>query len=624
MSSRCATLAFAALVLGACNSTTGTHALFEQQGSNFYALPFPNDLHRNADGTLDLTNFPTNSLIVDEYRMDAEVLDGFSLNAAEFALFDGPLDPASLPDEAGSTQPGASVYVVNIDPTSPNLGKRTPVIVHFRADGTMTIGPNRLVVRPVPGFTLDEGTVYALIITNRIRAGDGTAVVAQSEFEKLRDDTGATDAYSPLRTYLASSGDEDPKAIISAAVFTTQHATFVAPGIRRAVYATTMPVATAVVTSGPGASWTEWTGSYMAPNFQTGTPPYLNDGGEIQFDSTNTAIVQRTETMRFALTVPPGATPATGWPIAIYQHGTGGDYQTFIQDGTAGRLAAQGIAVISTDQVLHGPRDPAGTDPGVAFYNFSNPFAGRDNALQGYADAWSQLRLAMGMSIVDTDRTITFDPDRVMFFGHSQGSETSPGFIAYEPQVKGAVLSGAGGVLYLSLLLKTQPVDLTQLVTALVRDDPVDEDNPTLALAQMWIERADPANYGRYFTREPQLGPDGTQMAPRNIFQSEGFIDTYAPNPGIEAFATAIGGNEVVTANEKDIDGLTLRGNMSLAPPISDNLNGKTAVLAQYNMAAGSDGHFVVFEIPAAEQQSAEFLGTLAATGTATVVVPSN
>jgi pimeloyl-ACP methyl ester carboxylesterase len=230
----------------------------------------------------------------------------------------------------------------------------------------------------------------------------------------------------------------------------------------------------------------------------------------------------------------------------------------------------------------------------------------------------------MGMSIVDTDRTITFDPDRVMFFGHSQGSETSPGFIAYEPQVKGAVLSGAGGVLYLSLLLKTQPVDLTQLVTALVRDDPVDEDNPTLALAQMWIERADPANYGRYFVREPQLGPDGTQMTARNIFQSEGFVDTYAPNPGIEAFATAIGGNEVVTANEKDIDGLTLRGNTSLAPPISNNLNGKTAVLAQYNMAAGSDGHFVVFEIPAAEQQSAEFLGTLAATGTATVVVPTN
>ena len=47
-----------------------------------------------------------------------------------------------------------------------------------------------------------------------------------------------------------------------------------------------------------------------------------------------------------------------------------------------------------------------------------------------------------------------------------------------------------------------------------------------------------------------------------------------------------------------------------------------TAVLAQYTMLPGSDGHFVVFEIPAAEEQSAQFLGTLAATGHATVVVP--
>ena len=58
--------------------------------------------------------------------------------------------------------------------------------------------------------------------------------------------------------------------------------------------------------------------------------------------------------MRFALTVPPGTTPAAGWPICIYAHGTGGDYRSFIDDGTALRLAKQGIAVISTDQVLHG------------------------------------------------------------------------------------------------------------------------------------------------------------------------------------------------------------------------------------------------------------------------------
>jgi hypothetical protein len=45
-------------------------------------------------------------------------------------------------------------------------------------------------------------------------------------------------------------------------------------------------------------------------------------------------------------------------------------------------------------------------------------------------------------------------------------------------------------------------------------------------------------------------------------------------------------------------------------------------VLAQYEQAPDSDGHFVVFDIAAARVQSAEFLGTLADTGDATVVDP--
>ncbi|MBV8759189.1 MAG: hypothetical protein JO257_18015, partial [Deltaproteobacteria bacterium] len=155
------------------------------------------------------------------------------------------------------------------------------------------------------------------------------------------------------------------------------------------------------------------------------------------------------------------------------------------------------------------------------------------------------------------------------------------------------------------------------LVETALRDEPVDENNPSLALLQMWVERTDGANYAPMMVRHPVAG-----NAPRNIFQSEGFTDTYAPNPSIEAFATAIGGDIVQTANAKAIEGLTLRGRAIVAPPIMNNLNGATAVLAQYNQQQGSDGHFVVFDIPAAQTQSAQFLGTLARTGTATVVSP--
>jgi predicted esterase len=618
----------ALLAATACGTkSTATTALFAVPGSttgdDFYALPYPNDLHRKADGTLDLSKFPTNSPIVDDYRQVAETLDGFALNAALFARFDGPLDKTSLPDPAASTQPGASVYLVDVDPASPDLGQRTPIIADFRADKTNTIGPDRLVVRPYPGFGLDEGTTYALVITNRVHAADGSPIEAAPDFTALLGTGGdaaiahARTVYQPLLKWLDQPGDDERADVVSAAVFTTQHATFIGAAIRQGVFGTPAPVATNLAVASTATGYTVWTGAYVAPNFQTGTVPYAQSGGEIQVGSDGAAIVQRMEPMRFALMVPSGPTPASGWPICVYQHGTGGDYMTFVDNGAGARLAAQGIATISTDQVLHGPRNPGG-DPDTAFFNFANPYAGRDNALQGAADAWSQQRLALGMSFTDAgNRTITFDPQRVMFFGHSQGGLTGPAYIAWEPAVKGAVLSGTGGLLYLSMLYKTQPIDIPALIGALSRDQPMDEDNPSLALAQMWIERADGANYARMMVRQPPPG-----VTAKSIFQTEGFTDSYAPNPAIEAFATAIGGDEVVLPDEQDVPGLALRGRMAQPAPISGNLDGVTAVLAQYKMVPGSDGHFVVFEVPAAEKQSAEFLGTLAATGTATVVAP--
>jgi hypothetical protein len=326
-------------------------------------------------------------------------------------------------------------------------------------------------------------------------------------------------------------------------------------------------------------------------------------------------MVQRMEPMRFALTVPLTQPPATGWPIVIYEHGTGGDWMSFIDDGTASRLVAQGLAVISTDQVLHGPRNPGGS-PEIDFYNVGNPDALRDNILQGAADAWSMLRLATGLSVPDGGNLQTFDPTKVYFFGHSQGAATGPGFVAYEPSLSGAVMSGCSGVIYLIALYKTQPVDIPTLIEPLIRDEPFDDDNPTLALLQMWMEHSDGANYARQMVREPAA------PTPRNIFQTEGFIDTYAPNPTIEAFATALGGDLVMTPDLKDVPGIDLRGGTVKAPPFMDNRGGATVALAQYKQAPGSDGHFVVFDIPSAQQQSSQFLGTLARTGTATVVVP--
>lgn len=618
--------------LAACTEAPPTTALFAVPGASaageFYDLPFPNDLRRHADGRLDLALFPANSLLVEEFRAAAETLDGFGLNAAMFARFDGALDPTSLPDPRASLADDASVYLVDVDPASPERGQRIPLVTRFRAEGTQTLGGNHLVARPYPGFPLSEGTTYALVITTRVRGGNGDPVLPASELAAVLDPVGdpafahAREVYQPLLDYLDEPGGDERADVASAAVFTTQRATHIAAALREAVYAAPAPVATDVRATLVSTQLTVFVGAYEAPSFQAGTVPYTNaPDGEIRIGPDGAAIVQRMEPMRFALTVPAGPVPAGGWPIAIYQHGTGGDYASFISDGTADRLATEGIAVISTDQVLHGPRNPGGS-PELDFFNYTNPYAARDNPVQGAADAWSLLRVALGLSLLDEDgeRTHTFDRTRVYFFGHSQGGVTGPGFVAFEPALSGAVFSGTSGLLYLNLLYKTQPFDIPSLVETFLRDDPLDEDNPSLALAQMWIERADGINYAPLMVRKPPVDDAGERLAPRNIFQLEGITDTYSPNLGIQAFATAIGGDIVMQRDASELPGLALRGRGLVPAPVTNNLEGVTAVLSQYRQQPGSDGHFVVFDVPRAGVQAATFLGTLARTGEATVI----
>lgn len=592
--------------------------------SEFYDLPFPNDLRRTESGALDLSELPTNALLLEQMRTAASELDGFGLNSAMYARFDGALDPASLPTPEASIDPSSSVYVVNVDPASPDRGTRTPIVATFRAAGTQTLGINSLVVRPYPGFPLDEGTTYALVITTRVKgdgagsigvAGDMAKIVGSSADSAI---VHARAVYQPLLDLLDEPGDDGREDVASAAVFTTQHATSVAESLRKGVAAATAPVPTDITAHVATSMLTVFVGNYMAPNFQAGDVPYKNSpSGRITVGTDGVAIMDHMEPLRFSLVVPAGPVPPAGFPIAIYSHGTGGDYLSGYDDGTAERLAAEGIATISMDQVLHGPRNPGG-NPELDFFNFGNVYAARDNALQGAADAFSQLRLARALSFDDAGRTLSFDMTKVVFFGHSQGGLTGPGFVAFEPTLKGAVLSGTAGLLYLNLLNKTKPLNIPALVETFLRDEPVDVDNPSLALVQMWVERSDPANYAPLMVRRPPPG-----IAPRPIFQTEGFTDTYSPNVGIEAFATALGGDIVNEVAQQPVEGLELRGRTVVNVPITNNLNGVTAVLAQFTMRQGSDGHFVVFDIPTAKRQAARFLGTLTSTGQATVV-PAN
>jgi hypothetical protein len=92
--------------------------------------------------------------------------------------------------------------------------------------------------------------------------------------------------------------------------------------------------------------------------------------------------------------------------------------------------------------------------------------------------------------------------------------------------------------------------------------------------------------------------------------------DSYAPPDGIEIASVALGLPRelpgIRTIPEDAWTGIT----DVLVPPggLAGNLaSGRASgVLGQFAPAAGSDGHFVVFEVPACQQQAANFLQNLA------------
>ncbi|HEY2749274.1 MAG TPA: hypothetical protein VGL86_31870 [Polyangia bacterium] len=634
-----------ALLLAAagCSSSGGTHVLFDLHeaptpvstptaSDDFYAIPFPNALRARDDGTIDLTRYPRVGGQIDDYIATIDQSPARFQNTGIFFRLDGPVDPKTLPaDAAASLADGASVFAVDL-----TTGVKMPLTTRFTAINYDFIGPNWIAALPVPGFPFHEGDDIAVLVTDALEGADGKPVAAAADFTATISGSGSSDAavaraqtiYMPLRNWLAANPDV-AKHVVGGTYFASGITTQIMADLRAAVYAQA-PVPTLSPLTYDGADQSGvadiYEGTYDGPNFQSGDPPYTSTGGVIS----NPPVVQRTESaLRIAFTIPKGTMPADGWPVVIYQHGTGGDYKSFIDDNSgpvaahvtdaSGNVIAQ-MAMIGTDQVLHGTRAPAGTDVDTAFFNFLNLPAAHDNVKQGALDAFSVVRLIHVVDIPaapSTGNPIKFDVNRIYFKGHSQGGLTGPLFLAAEPEVKAAILSGAGGGLIASLLNKTEPVNIPQVVQALLHD-PADQFHPLLSLIQGYFEDSDPENYGRLLFREPPAG-----QAPKSIYQSLGIVDHYCPIPNIETLGLAMG---VQPAGPmlQTIDGLAYTTTQWGTAPITNNVAGgqATGVLLEYTAPPGDDGHFVVFDVPDAVAQSNRFLGTASATGTATLDLP--
>ncbi len=641
----------------ACNASSGPpgavaiHDLHEPStpvnvptsDDDFYRLPFPNALWMGSDGTVDLSRHPRAGqpgALVPDYidTIDAQ-LTGFGENSAIYFRFDAAIDPTSLPADANaSLQDASSVIVVDVTPMSPTYGKRSPVQTKFTTARYDFIGPNWLGVLPFPGIPLRQNTTYAVILTDALKAADGGKVHRYPDFIAAMQKNTSSDpriaaaqtAYQPLVAWLATQPGLAAH-VVNATVYTTRDATSIMTRLRKNIYdVVAAPTLLDLAYNKEDVAGVNqlFEAHYMGPNYQQGDPPYNTTGGEILSDANGVPMLDRMEDLRLALSIPEGTMPTAGWPVVIYAHGTGGDYHDFINDGSAHEAASvtdgsgaviAKMAMLGIDQVLAGPRDPTMSNPDLTFFNFQNPAGARFNPIQGALDDFQLMRLIQAINVAAAPTTgapIKFDTDRIYFKGHSQGSLTGSLFLAAEPNVKSAVLSGCGAVLILSLLTKTEPVDVAELVASQFLD-PVDQFHPVLSLLQAYLEDSDPANYVRYLFSEPPTG-----FAPKNIFQSLGIVDHYAPIPTNKAQALATG-IQPINPMQEPIDGMDLLGINWGNAPTSLNVAGgsATGVLVEYQTTLGEDGHFVVLDEPAGIAQSNRFLATHAATGVSTLTV---
>lgn len=638
----------------------GTPALavspvFDPGGGSFYDMPFPYELRRDADGTISLDGFPRPSGLVSLYLDAIEKTPGFGLGSGVFFKLDGELSTATLPPTSADTLAGSSsVFLIDIDPTSPRRGRRIPLWTNFRSVGDAYRDDHLLGLMPVPGHVLDPDTLYAAVLTDDLEDDGGGPLTPSPFLVRMQAETPlggfeieSLDLFRKLWRQLENREGLSRDRVVGATVYRTGDPTAGLLATEKFIRHRPSPPVSNVTLSEfrSGPSFLTFTGQFSAPQFQVGTPPYAGAGGTFAFDQRGRPVVQRSDVLTFVLTIPNEAglgppMPGPGWPVVAYMHGTGGDRFTPVRNGVALLLAQQGIATFSIDQPLHGLR-PGATSDGTNFYNPLNPDALRDNPRQAAADSLTvhhllrRLRIppssvtqAGGSSFTLPNRTIRFDRSRRMFMGHSQGGATGPLFLGVARNVGGAVLSAGGGHLLVNILTREAEFfsgqKLRDLVVLLL-GAPIDLFHPALHFLQAGSEVSDPLVYAPHFG-------SGRFGRPLNVLFTHGLLDGFVTTPMTTAMVVAAGYPLIAPLADAPPfpllpgysyqEAFDLAGLPTLLPPVSGNLGAgrrlRTGGLTHY----AGEGHFPVFNDPAAIFQWTEFLRTLVEDDTATIPSP--
>ncbi len=591
----------------------------------FYRQPFPSDV-RLTGGRIDLSGHPDPGDVggVDFAALYLSAIEedyvGFGLTEPVFLRFSDRVDESTLSIDGGA----ATVMLADVA-----TGTSVPIQILYRAEAGEFICASSLAVAPIDGFVLSPRTTYAVVITTGVKSWKGETPIHDGDFAAILADATPEDpalsqaqtAFAPLAGLLEKLG-LDPSEVAVASVYTTGDPGAVGPELLDAVASAPAPVlSNAVRCTGAAVSPCAEGGERGCPPvsagfhqihamvsnpvFQRGTRPYPSAGdgteGALARKADGTIEAVGRESICVALAIPKSAMPAGGWPVVIYGHGTGGDFLSGMGD-VAGDLTASGIAVVGFDGAMHGPRQglpPAlRQDPGRLFFNAQNPRAARDNVLQGAADIHNLVRLLKTLQLEQAEVGLTarFDPARILYYGHSQGTVVGAPVLVNDPDLRAAVFTGAGAEIGLTMVYKKKPNDVAALTRALFGDQTVSRLHPMIGLMSLFFGPADATPYAA------QL-PEGRVHFLHVYGRNDGFTPEVTQAAMIRAGGYPIVGDVIVP-----LDGIP-----RTAAPASATLAGASVGAIQFEppLTAGVpdyDGHFVGTRDPAARAAIVTFL----------------
>ena len=566
-------------------------AVFAPEGSGFFRMPWPSDARLQADGTVELDDFPrAKTGVLSTYRRAIEgAVHGFSTMPVIYLPLTAGLGGAALPTAGETMQAGSVLRLLRLD--AAGCGPAVPVESQIAVRDDLFLPVNTLQVAPVPGFVLDPAATYGAWLLRDW--GGGRRLDAAPAFEAALEGSGAlAPSLAKLAPCLAEQG-LTPSDLAVATVFTTADPVSETRALFEAVTdpaQTADPEVTAFARSDTDSrpAYDVWLGNYQTPIFMEGQTPYTAAGGAIRFDADGKPAVVRYESVPFSIMFPAGQ-PGP-FPVLVWIDGTGADQTSHLRSKPAQRAIERGFAVANFQPQFHAGRSGPSADEVFSTFNYTNPTAGRNVFRQQVADTSYFVRL-LEQASTKLPGIPALNLERLVYGGQSQGSDVGALVAGIDPRFVAYGLNGVGAYLSMTIVERTDPVDIAQLIQGLVGTQvELDRFHPIVQLAQLGADVVDPHNYARWW-RGWEGHPSGT-----SVYMTNGFFDDTTPWVSMNALLISGDGLPISPAGW-DFDPSRVWQTLEAPLPLQgerSGLDGTPQTIAMY--MDGETGHFTIYE----------------------------